>query len=42
MEHTFTFTDDKYPSFDCDPDMPCLLYDELMEVVRKFYNQDRV
>lgn len=42
MEHTFTFTEGKYQSFDCNPDMPCLLYDELREVVKQFYNQEGV
>lgn len=40
MEHTFTFTEGRYPDFTCDFDMPAMLYDKLREVVREFYKED--
>lgn len=38
-EHTFVFTDGPYPSFECDSNMPCLLYDALKKVVQEFYKE---
>jgi len=42
MEHTFRFTEGKYPDFECDFDMPAFLYDKLREVVRNFYKDNEI
>ena len=41
MEHTFRFTEGKYPCFECDFDMPALLYDKLREIVKDFYKEEQ-